>query len=170
MFVITHALVPVVLAQAVALAAPQRVDFRKRDYAAIMLAGALPDLLDPHISLADRLSSWTHTLWFALAWIPITLALTRWWWKPPSPITFAAVVVLAVPLHLAADAISGGIGWLYPWKKEVIGTRLVPPDDWFAWDGWMTLTTACLGLIIAYRRRAAWLNDDGHAPDAEMEE
>lgn len=170
MFVITHALVPVLLAQAVALAVPKRVEWRKRDYAAIMLAGALPDLLDPHMSLADRLSSWTHTLWFALAWLPLTLALTRWWWKPPSPMAFAGVVVLAVPLHLFADAISGGIGWLHPWKKEVIGSRLIPPDNWFAWDGWMMATTAFLGLVIAYRHRAAWLKDDERIPEAGIED
>lgn len=81
------------------------------------IVGALPDLLNPHISLESRLSSWSHGLpFFALFTVLLYVAVIpkrsviTWRWA-----TFWA---LSYGAHLFCDAISGGIAWKYPFGDE----------------------------------------------------
>ena len=133
MFVVTHALLPVLTAQCVqaaSLATRQRLLFTEpRSIVAIGIAGAAPDLLSPHLSLAARYASWTHNVWFLLAVIPVIFLLARLF-DPMSRRLTCVCMWLAVALHLATDACSNGINWLYPLRHEILGTTLIPYRLW----------------------------------------
>ena len=149
MFIITHALAPVVAAQAIGLVVQLSGGanpLRKRDFLALMVAGMLPDLLSPHLSLDDRWSSHTHTIYFALACLPVAVWCARRM-HPDHPALLAVLLWSAVLLHLAGDAISGGIACLYPWKPDILGGRFISFNSWFAWDTWMIAATSGLALI-----------------------
>jgi hypothetical protein len=46
-------------------------------------------------------------------------------------------------LRLVADAISGGIAWLYPWRGEVVGRYFIPAADGVWYDaGFIVLVWA----------------------------
>ena len=131
MNVITHALLPVLLV------APMLPRITPRAYYAsggiVAIAGVLPDLLTPHLSLAARYSSWSHTV---LAWAGFNvflavLGLTLHRHRLPRVLLFAS---LAYALHLLGDAFSGGIAWLYPVSTAVIGCRLIPYPYWLFID------------------------------------
>lgn len=137
MNVVTHALLPALLA-APLLRRPAGPDFRLRA-GAIALAGALPDLLHPHLSLAARYASWSHSV-FALGGFALLLAVGYFGgvrrWLPAGALGLA---LAAYALHLASDAVSGGIAWLFPVSRATIGVRLVPYAWWFPVD--ITLMT-----------------------------
>lgn len=105
----------------------------------IGLFGALPDLCTPHISREARLTSWSHTVWFLLALIPVCAVVASFF--PSGRWRVAVACWMAAFLHVGADAISGGIAWLYPWRSDELGAYYIHPDYWIWWDmGFVFLT------------------------------
>jgi hypothetical protein len=149
MFVVTHALLPVLAAQcaqAVSLATRQRLLFTEnRSLVAIGIAGAAPDLLSPHLSLAARYASWTHNVWFLLAIIPVIFLLARLF-DPASRRLTCVSLWFSVTLHLATDACSNGINWLYPLRHEILGTPLIPYRLWL-WSDLLFLILVPLAAL-----------------------
>ena len=41
---------------------------------------------------------------------------------------------LATVLHLAADAVAGGIPWLRPWRTDILGDYFIPSSHWLWYD------------------------------------
>lgn len=164
MFVVTHALLPVLAAQcaqAASLATRRRLLFTEnRSFVAIAIAGAAPDLLSPHLSLASRYASWTHNVWFLIAVIPVIFLLSRLF-DPASRRLTCVSLWLAITLHLATDACSNGINWLYPFRHQIIGTTLIPYRLWI----WSDLLFLILVSIAALALRQLHLR----AADADVE-
>lgn len=141
MLIGTHALLPV----SVCLGADhlRLLSGRERWFGAAGLAvvagfGVLPDLCSPHISLADRYDSWSHTVGF-LAGAVLAAAAAGSFFETGGRLVVAVACWLAVALHLAADALSGGIVWLSPWRDGVLGGQFIPFRYWLWCD---------LGLLV----------------------
>lgn len=149
MFIVTHALLPVCLGLAgelASLATGRGHVFPPWGLAAIGVYGALPDLCSPHLSLEARAASLSHTLVFLAALAPVCAATASFFardgrWK------LALACWLAAALHLAADAVAGGIPWLLPWRTEMLGAFLIPPDHWLWYDAGF-LILAGIGLRL----------------------
>lgn len=62
---------------------------------------------------------------------------------------------LAIVWHLAADAVSGGIVWLSPWRDEVLGGPYIP----YRWWWWSDLGFVVLTLVLL--RLTRWLESRG---------
>jgi len=130
MDIVTHALAPVLIARLIC-----RGDKRLggRALIAIGVAGALPDLICPHLSLEARMSSWSHGLpcWgvFAVGCLVGNLANPR-----RVPLRLACLLAFAYLLHLVCDAVSGGVDWLYPVGHFVWGEYWVDPVWWIPLD------------------------------------
>ena len=153
MNVLAHALLPMLLA------APLLPGANLREYrlsaGVVAVCGALPDLLQPHLSLAARYSSWSHTV-FAFAGFTGVALVLAWWPGLRAWRVLLGLAPLAYALHLASDGISGGIVWLYPVSGEVIGGRFVRYHWWWTIDA--VLAVAALGVFWwwpAYRRNRA---------------
>lgn len=142
---VTHALLPLM---AVRLATGRR--FSGWQLAAIGLCGAAPDLINPHLTLAARMSSWSHGLpaWGAmsvLCLVAVPLSRGRWRWS------LAVLGSLAYGLHLFCDAISGGINWLSPVGDAFWG------DYWFPVVWWTpTDVVLVLGAYFVFRAIPKW--------------
>lgn len=95
----------------------------------LAVCGAAPDLLDPHLYLASRLSSWSHGVPALLGVALVLFSLSRAG-KFGLETRLAAWGVSAYALHLCCDAISGGIAPLYPLSPVVIGAYYIPPVLW----------------------------------------
>jgi len=163
MLVITHALIPVFAAQAaqaVSLATRRKVLFPERkSFLGIALAGAAPDLLSLHLSLDDRYTSWTHNLWFLLGVIPVLLLISGFFASPGRWLT-TIWLWAAIFLHLAVDACSNGINWLYPLRHEIISFPLIPLKFWIPSElFFLTLVPLSALLLRVLHHRAV---------DAEM--
>lgn len=151
MNVITHALAPVAVALAVDVARiyrGRRPIFSARCLVAIGCAGALPDLLYPHLSLAARYSSWTHTVWFLLAAYPVFALICRKWFGERW-ILMTHLLWMAAATHLATDMVSNGIRPLYPYGP-VVGYRLIRGGiyGWLQYDMGFIATTVFLGTWV----------------------
>jgi hypothetical protein len=143
MLIGTHTLLPVCLGLAienVSLAKGKGHFFPEWTLPVIGVFGALPDLCTPHISLEARFSSWSHTMWYLAALIPVcTMVIT--FFPPGRRGRIAIACWLAAAIHLATDAAAGGINWLYPWRQVVIGDYHIPATQWLWWDmGFVFLT------------------------------
>lgn len=98
----------------------------------IGLSGILPDLASPHFSLHSRHESWSHTLWFLLGVIVVTLILARmfskrnWGW-------LTMFVAFGVFMHLVMDALSGGIPFTLPYG-DIWGGQVILWSTWLYWD------------------------------------
>ncbi|NNE93290.1 MAG: hypothetical protein HKN23_16730 [Verrucomicrobiales bacterium] len=150
MWIVTHTLAPVVTlaaAETVALEARKKRIFDARHYFLFALSGALPDVLYPHLSLEARFSSWTHTIWFLIGFIPVATWVARRFANSRRVLT-ALLMTFSCTLHLFCDAIAGGIVWLHPASDSVIGRYIVPGRWWFKLD------LICLGASILL---LAWL-------------
>lgn len=130
MTTITHTLAPMTI-----LAVGQLLVKRKLDWKVLWLvglAGASPDLLDPHVSLEDRMSSWSHSLvgLSAVSLLLFTFALLKVWvnW------TQCALMISAYVLHLLCDAVSGGIPFLLPGEEHFVGGKFIPFKWWLICD------------------------------------
>ncbi|MBB5350626.1 hypothetical protein HNR46_000854 [Haloferula luteola] len=153
----THVLLPVNLALMVDLPRIRHGNtplFSGGGLLAIGIFGALPDLCSPHVSLDARHASLSHTCLFLGLLIFILAALTSFLHKGQR-LRLAAACWLASFLHLAADAVSGGIPWLHPWSEDILGTFYIDPLWWIPSDIVFVVIGSSLLLI---RRR--WL----HAP------
>jgi hypothetical protein len=151
--VVTHALLPALMAVPF-LPRTDRPAFY-RSAGLVALAGALPDLLCPHLSLAGRYTSWSHTVFAYAGFNLVLLGLAL---LPRIRILRRTLLLasLAWALHLAMDGISGGIAWLYPFSGEVLGERLVRYYWWFRIDVVLTvIAIAVFWLWPACRRNRA---------------
>lgn len=125
---VTHALLPVIL---VSLADRRKRVFQRGALIAVAVSGALPDLLNPHLSLKARMYSWSHglTAWLGFSLlVGIVITVKKWpklWWLAASA---------AYALHLFCDAISGGINWAYPVADRLWGDYWFPPQWWVPLD------------------------------------
>ncbi|MGI9244722.1 MAG: metal-dependent hydrolase [Verrucomicrobiales bacterium] len=151
----THALIPVIayglMRQEVLISGTRSEKLAVVRTAVIVgLVGALPDMVDPHVTLAERLRSWSHclTTWVgfsALLWL-ISLIQPRW-----LSAKFALGLSLTYLSHLFGDAIAGGIGWSYPLSDATIGDYYVHPR----W--WIPLNYVCvIGTYIVFRVMPMW--------------
>ena len=104
--------------------------FTWQELAFIGLCGALPDLLNPHLYLVERQTSWSHSLWGMGIWMMLCLALLAVSKKKP----FVTFFMLAYPLHLFCDVISGGIPFLYPSAEMYGGEWVMGPINWVIID------------------------------------
>jgi hypothetical protein len=149
MLIGTHTLLPVCLALAVenaSLARGRGHVFPPWGLVAVGVFGALPDLCSPHISLEDRLTSWSHTAAFLGAMAPVSVLVASFFPKD-GRWSLALACWLAVLLHLIGDAVAGGIAWLYPWRPDVIGGGYIPAADWLWYDiGFVLLTWVLVRL------------------------
>ena len=148
MEVVTHALLPVLIA-APLLPARTPARSRWRPLTLIGLFGALPDLLNPHLSLEDRYASWSHSV---PCWLLLTagIALVAARWPRRLPRRLAMLLSFAYGLHLACDGISGGITWLAPFSAQIIGDDYVSPRWWIPLD--------FILVLAAYLQLRAWPN------------
>ena len=134
---ITHALLPAVLAS------PFLARGRARDYygsaAAVALAGLLPDLVNPHISLAARFASWSHTLFAFAGFLAVLLVML--FLRSPKALSIRLLLLmsLAYASHLLLDGISGGVACLYPASRQVYGVRLIRWENWLLVDAAVVL-------------------------------
>lgn len=159
MMVGTHSLLPVcgcVLLDRLCQAAGLRPMFSGWQYCAIGVAGFLPDILSPHVSLEARQSSLSHTVWAVAVMLPLMFVGARWMCRKGSWIAVALACWVAYGLHLAADAISGGIAWLYPWRGESVGGYLIPSPHWIYYDaGFIILAWVMFRVLPAPSRKEA---------------
>ncbi len=126
-----------------------RLLFQVRHLGAIAVGGVLPDIVWPHLSLHARLTSWSHTVWFLAALVPILILFGRKLlgpgWKPA-----AVAAWLAVLLHLGVDTISGGTAPLYPLGGR-IGIRTISFHYWIFVD-LVTVPVAILCFLWTRRK------------------
>ncbi|MEO5914208.1 MAG: metal-dependent hydrolase [Luteolibacter sp.] len=144
MDVFTHALAPVILTR---LAFGRPAWLRSYGFLAIGIAGALPDLLNPHLSLAARLSSWSHGLPFWLLFTVLMFSLTllkklKLSWQLASILSFSYV------FHMFCDSISGGVDWFYPFGHLQLGDYFVDPIYWVPLDVVLFLITYYLFRML----------------------
>ncbi|RYD40395.1 MAG: metal-dependent hydrolase, partial [Verrucomicrobiaceae bacterium] len=146
---VTHAFAPVILTRVV-LGRPGWMP--KRGLLAIGLAGALPDLLNPHLSLASRMTSWSHGLpfWGGLTVVLLGIAMVK---RKILPVRLAVLLSAAYLFHMVCDAISGGINWLYPLKTFVWGDYFVDPVWWIPLDVVCVLTAYWMFRVLPLRAK-----------------
>lgn len=135
---VTHALIPVIC---VGLALSSAAWPGRRDLFLIALAGALPDLVNPHLTLEARMTSWSHGLpcWLGITVILVAFSLMN---RRRFRLTLASLMSAALLLHIACDAISGGVNLLYPLGDLRFARNWVGP----LW--WIPLDVLC--IIICY--------------------
>lgn len=148
MLIGTHALLPVcgcLAVDALRIATDREACFSNRSLWSVGFFGVLPDLCSPHLSLEARYSSLSHTLVFLGVILPF-IALASWSARPGARVATALACWLAAALHLAADAISGGIAWMQPWSPVILGDYYIPPQYWIGFD-------ACFILLFWFLLR-----------------
>ena len=157
MDVFTHALAPVIITKVVIGHPPW---LGKYGFIAIGVFGALPDVLNPHLSLAARLSSWSHGLpfWGGLTVSLLILSVIKRPWIDPR---LAVILSLSYLFHMICDAISGSIDWLYPAGRFIWGDYYVDPIYWIPLDMFCFLITYYLFRIAPMRRKLK--KNDGKA-------
>ncbi len=128
---ITHAILPVMLAY------PWFPKRRHRPVTGVSvflaISGALPDMLDPHITLDARYNSWSHTV-FAWAGFSSFLFLAFVRWRGHLAARTAIFGSLAYGLHIVCDLVSGGGRPLLPFVHKPWGGDYVPSWTWGASD------------------------------------
>ncbi len=137
MNVVTHALLPALLAVPVLRKTSAAVFYREAGIVA--LAGGLPDILHPHLSLAARYASWTHTV-FALAGFALLLTLLTLTLPERLPRRLALLAFAALALHFFGDAVSGGIAFFRP----LSGVIVAPHPRWISYHAWIWLDGGCI--------------------------
>lgn len=157
MFIGTHTLLPVVIALGIdsaRLASGRDEAFPVWSIATIGLFGVLPDLCTPHLSLAARYSSWSHTLPFLIGLLPLA-AVASLPFPKGTRVLVASSFWLAGVLHLASDTLSGGIAWLHPWRDTILGTYYIHPNYWPASDAFFVFATWLLLMLRRHLRQRA---------------
>jgi len=130
----THALIPVIvygLMRRDVLASGTRQEKLAVARTAVIvgLVGALPDMVDPHVTLDERLKSWSHclTAWVGFSALLGLILLVAGRWLSPK---LAIGLSLTYLSHIIGDAIAGGVGWSYPFSDSVVGDYYVRPEWW----------------------------------------
>lgn len=135
MLVGTHALLPVcgclIVDHVSVISGGDRV-FPAKALWMVAVFGILPDVCSPHIMLEDRHTSYTHSVWF-MGVVVLLAVITGMFFEKGRRLWVAMACWCATALHLLADAVSGGIAWLYPWREDVIGRFYIDLDYW-AWS------------------------------------
>lgn len=151
MNIVTHALVPALLATPF-LPKTSRAEFF-RGAGIVALGGLLPDLVHPHLSLAARYASWSHSV-FALGGFAAVLLIARLVW--PRHVRGAVLLFawLGFGLHMFADAVSGGIALYQPLSPDVVkpATRWIPYRWWWWSDLCMVLVAAMVWPLVLRKR------------------
>ncbi len=134
---ITHALLPVIGVKIL-----KKTEFKWTNKKLVWLAifGALPDLLNPHLSLNARFTSFSHSV-FALFYVMIALLMIKKFTKISLDFKLILFFWGAYLLHLICDMISGGIAWGYPFYNSVIG------GTYISWIWWCPLDILCVLII-----------------------
>lgn len=144
---VTHALMPVIFTR---FAAGNAKWLGRRGLIAIGVAGALPDLLNPHLSLESRMTSWSHGIpfWLVLSALLMVGSLAS---RGGFSVRLALCCSGAYFLHLFCDAISGGVNFLHPLGKWIWGAYWVDP----IW--WVPLDIVCvLTCYMIFRAMPLW--------------
>ena len=110
----------------------------------------LPDLCTPHLSLAARYASGSHTVWFLAGGIVLAAAAGSCF-ETGRRLGVALACWSAMALHLVADALSGGIAWCHPVRDQVLGGSYFPFRLWWWSDA------VLIGLVWALARLNPWL-------------
>jgi len=159
MMVGTHSLLPVcccLLVDKMARTAGTPRIFTEWNLCLVGLFGFLPDILSPHLSLEARQSSLSHTVWAVGVMALVVVPVGRFCGRKGSRVAVAVACWFAYVLHLAADAISGGIAWLYPWKDEAIGSYLIPSTQWIYYDaGFIVLVWMIYRVFPQFSKKKA---------------
>ncbi len=157
---VTHALLPLVVAglceRSWRLPNERKGYFSRGDLIAIAIAGAAPDLLNPHLSLAARLSSYSHTIWAVLVFgIMVLVFLKR---RKHLTWRLYALLVGAYGVHLLCDLVAGGIAPFYPFMRyTVYGDYWVSPIWWVPTDAVLVLGCYFLFRAIPQLRKTTKL-------------
>ena len=152
MLIGTHTLLPVctcLVADNLSVVAGRGRIYQTRSLCAVAVFGVLPDLCTPHLSLEDRYASWSHTVWF-MAGLIVVVAMIGCLFEKGYRLRVALACWIAAALHLAADAISGGIAWLYPWRTDVIGRYYIPAPNWIWFDAFFILSAWFLIRVVPH--------------------
>jgi hypothetical protein len=134
MTIVSHIIYPIVAAQSANI---YRVHsgkpslFNWKQLLIIGLCGGLPDILSPHVRLADRYESFAHSLWFFLVAIFLSAMLSIKLHKYQKLICFC---LGAITLHLVGDMIAGGINIFAPFGVMIIGKYYILPRYWISLD------------------------------------
>lgn len=146
---VTHALAPVILTRVLL----RRGDWKRSRWFLLGLAGALPDIINPHLSLEARMASWSHGLpcWGAFTVIVLGISL---WKRRSFPPLLAGLMSFAYLFHLFCDAIAGGINWLSPFGEFIWGNYWVDPFYWVPIDIVLLLILYFLFRLPVLRKRA----------------
>jgi hypothetical protein len=129
MNIIAHSLLPVVIKQFCEFKNFSGLEYRNqvKGWIAIGIAGSLPDMIDPHLTIGARYDSYSHTWLFVSAFVLvciITFFFARRKWYNRVSLWCA----LAYLLHVAGDIASGGIDFLH--TGNVIGGWWITPELW----------------------------------------
>lgn len=146
MLVGTHAMLPVcgcLAIDGIALRGGRERVFPPWSVWIIVFFGVLPDFCSPHIALEDRHASWSHTVWF-LVGLLVLLPMAGVYLEKSHRWPVIAACWIAAFLHVAADTVSGGVAWFYPWKTAVTGDYYIPLDYWVGFDAAFVLLTWCM--------------------------
>ena len=141
---VTHALAPVLIAH---FFKNKKVRMNWRSYVAIGIAGALPDILNPHLTLESRLASWSHGIPFWVVFSVLTFVLT-YFWKRRVSYVLAGYMSCAYLFHIVCDAISGGINLWHPFFDFVWGGYWVDPIFWIPFDALTVISCYILFRVM----------------------
>jgi len=133
---VTHALLPVVLSK---IGLGQARQPKRWEWFALAVAGALPDVMNPHIYLESRMTSWSHGLpaWLGFTVLLFAASFVKKLRLRPSVVAMMSAAYL---LHIFCDAISGGVNWLYPVRNLIWGEYWVGVVWWIPIDIVLLLT------------------------------
>jgi membrane-bound metal-dependent hydrolase YbcI (DUF457 family) len=160
MFATTHIALPVIAAQALNLSSVARSDkslFNRWQFTTIGICGILPDIVNPHLDLWARYSSWSHSAWFFLGYLLISLAATRF--LPKQHRLAIHLGCFAVFLHILCDLISGGVNLLPPYST-VVGDYWIAPAAWLYSDLLCIITVYTLSVITRNKLKRRTYNKD----------
>ncbi|MGD7652810.1 MAG: metal-dependent hydrolase [Verrucomicrobiales bacterium] len=161
MNVFTHALLPVLATRALA---GRTHGFGRWEWVGIGVAGALPDVLNPHLTLEARMTSWSHGLgcWLGLSVVVVAVCFLS---RGKLSLRLAGVLSGAYLLHVFCDAISGGVNFLHPFGTWVWGGYWVHPVWWVPADVICLLSCYFMFRVIPnfrkLRERALPAADEG---------
>ncbi len=118
----------------------------------IGIAGALPDILSPHLSLEARMTSWSHGIpcWSLFTFGMLLIAVFS---RKKMPVRLALLLSGAYILHMICDAVSGGVDFLYPLGHWTWGDYWVNPIWWVPLDVTCFLTCYWMFRIAPAMKR-----------------
>jgi len=147
---VTHGLAPLLIAHACLRG---RWKLSGKQLIVVGVCGAMPDLINPHLTLAARMASWSHGL-PAWAVLTVTLFCVSAIWRKRCPRRLAVAGSLAYLFHLFCDAIAGGINWLSPVGDAFWGAYWFPVVLWTPTDVVLVLTCYFVFRAIPGWRKA----------------